>query len=982
MVDNKSLSADSELNSALDYIRNGEYKQCRKTIEKKLQKLKNPIDITNFKIVKVLLLSKQHKHKEASLLVKEIRDSIFKEKTLSDNDALKSFFGRICREVRHEKTGGEVFKKFNLQGSELALMNEDQRERIFKELIYNNDTAEAYQVLTKSFIPNEKDKEKQRFLVLLKYEFVYNMVFKYGLLKEQIGGLTLKEMIKAYCTDEFKKEKGFVDLLIKYYISFGKIEELKEFTKGDLGFTNAPVKDLLLDIYLNEGDKRMVLLIIIKEIEGNLTKFNHLYFERLVNCIIWFYNDKDVKLLSSCLKDVFEKRNTNKLIPLAETFEDSLQWWAKFISASCGYMLELIDTYFNDSAMFNTIKSALLAVLMLCYFTEEKNSLKYFFSKEVTGLLIKFIPKLVNKQSVLQELKPYFKLLEPSDAISLFDASLFNSSGSSSTSTAIEVLYFKLQTLLNPSFTANKPIDVIEEVLKRQTQYSPTLSKGERLPSDDLVILINELNAPSQLPSESSISLDFSLLALNYWASKSSPYNYDITLKLIATLNNLGLYSKSLEMMKYMNFKGPQYETCCYISFKSYYEANFKQGMLYLINNFNKWEGENLLGLRKTTWKMMKGRNFYTSSQLINFDQETYLSYYRNLIQLLEVMMIIDEKVFEGNQGNHGTGEDDREVEDRLDELAKHYEILVNEEKLIRNQDLMITAPKYFKHENQTNSSIKMQSTTMHKIPETQFKIDSLNKTSSLYFYTPGFKNNYIEAFDTGIYSIFNNQYYILVKYYEFKVLEFFEGGLKFDAEVEEGIYNNYIKYLAKVCDTENVIHKYTLFNATVIKVFKVLLTTELYKTNFSDSIMQIEVLIDNYSKLTTEITLLKTQLAYVTSLNVLLSHGFKVLFICMRKLSSLALTAKKDFPELYQSVKILTTNYKQPLLFVFKNFNDLTPNFNNDIESFDLPEVLKGYIQSDKTLIHSIKEERRSQIKETTDKIKYFKALIIETIN
>ena len=48
---NKSLSAESELSFAYDLFYNGEYNQCFKNVKKKLQKLKNPIDIAYFNIL-------------------------------------------------------------------------------------------------------------------------------------------------------------------------------------------------------------------------------------------------------------------------------------------------------------------------------------------------------------------------------------------------------------------------------------------------------------------------------------------------------------------------------------------------------------------------------------------------------------------------------------------------------------------------------------------------------------------------------------------------------------------------------------------------------------------------------------------------------------------------------------------------------------------------------------------------------------------
>lgn len=69
-------------------------------------------------------------------------------------------------------------------------------------MLKNNDISEAYKVLTKYLIPNEKDKKKLNYYNLIKYEFVYNLIYKFGSLKEMFAKLTIKELLGHISTNQ------------------------------------------------------------------------------------------------------------------------------------------------------------------------------------------------------------------------------------------------------------------------------------------------------------------------------------------------------------------------------------------------------------------------------------------------------------------------------------------------------------------------------------------------------------------------------------------------------------------------------------------------------------------------------------------------------------------------------------------------------------------------------------------------------------
>ena len=794
----KSLSADSELNSAYDYLLHNDFKQRKKVIDKKLSKLKSSVDIANFKGLKLLLLFKTKKFKEVEQLKNELKETILKEKVLYTDDALMTYFYKIFREVNHEKTAAEIFREIKLNKTDLSKLDYDKREAVLKELVYNNDFSEVYKVLTKFYIPKESEPEKLRFYNILKYEMVYIMTFKTKVLKEAIAKLTFKEITLNLNKEEYRLEKGFLDIAVKFQLAFNDyagfeklynelIKEENEKEKEKKMFTNAPIKDLHRDVLLKEGNNREVIISLVDGICSNLDKFDFSSYERLVNfsfsLLVEKIDEVTVKQISENLKESLIKikegvnQSKEKCEESSKNFkldfelsknlkEDKTNPISiEFFSVMISKFSEIISTFYNHSPYFNAVKSAILSCLMICFnFSQKFNfdgKINTYFQEYFTEVIQILLPRILNKQSVLFELIPYMIILDEKQRLLLstfFDKEVFNTTITNTNNdlTLINktVLNYKLKTLLNKSFTSSENIEknintLIQTYLGFQSNEKKQLEKGERLEYDDLVLLVNELYEKKESKDDSK----YKILVLNSFAHSSSPYNYDITLKYLNSALENGLFNLSLELYKYMNLKGPQNETCSYIVFKDFLEGGFKPGLNLLINNFNKWESENKKSVKKTLWSMFKGRNFYFSSDLMSFSTETEASYIKHIFNTLELKSNIEEKeslLFDPS--NEESSKSEEEVKEVV-ELALSESTLLAQIKregyLIRNQDVLITMKK-FSLENYDRKAVSTQ------VRNYLFELDSKNKESNiLYLQNPDYKNNYISLLDNGIYSFF-----------------------------------------------------------------------------------------------------------------------------------------------------------------------------------------------------------------------------------
>ena len=107
----KSLSADSELQSGYEYLHRGDYKQCKRTIDKKIPKLKSDIDKLNFNILKLLLLTKTKKIKEAKTLINTLKSEVLSK---NYNFEVLNYLKNVLIELGEDSTEIDIYKHFFL----------------------------------------------------------------------------------------------------------------------------------------------------------------------------------------------------------------------------------------------------------------------------------------------------------------------------------------------------------------------------------------------------------------------------------------------------------------------------------------------------------------------------------------------------------------------------------------------------------------------------------------------------------------------------------------------------------------------------------------------------------------------------------------------------------------------------------------------------------------------------------------------------
>ena len=130
---NKSLSAETELKSAYDFLYQGEYKQCLRIIKKKMPKLKSAVDKAYFNILKLRVLKKTKQTKEEKeLLAKLIKEFLENEELYSDEDAT-NYFKNFLRNNDEQKAAQDIFN-IQLKKKDLNNINEKEQRNIIKEL--------------------------------------------------------------------------------------------------------------------------------------------------------------------------------------------------------------------------------------------------------------------------------------------------------------------------------------------------------------------------------------------------------------------------------------------------------------------------------------------------------------------------------------------------------------------------------------------------------------------------------------------------------------------------------------------------------------------------------------------------------------------------------------------------------------------------------------------------------------------------------
>ena len=757
---NKSLSAESELRQAYDLLYNGEYKQCLRIIKKKMTKLKSPIDKAFFNILKLRVLRKLKQTKEEKELLNEMIQEFLTNKELYLDDNVSNTFKNVLRSIDESKAAQDIFN-VQLKNKDLNTINEKEQKDIFKELTLGFQFKDIYSKCN-TFL-KQPNLTQEKFLILLKHEAVFYL-YKSKKLPEK---MTLKVFEDFYKDKEkYKEEKGYFDIIAQFAILFKDEQKLNDLfnekIEGDL--IHVPLDDIKLDKLLNQKKYDEIIKILYNKIKTNPGKCLFNDYERLINLIINYCENNQIKLDQNKIIKEINAENSDKELTSIE----------KDAPALLKTIMDLFESIKLNpgNEIINSFKSGVLGQLMICYNIIKLN--KQFDSEMHTfikNLIIQLLDKITNKQAILFEISKYFIFLDENNRKELeekyrpedVNETKFDKLNSENFSKFL--FYMKLRKCLNLDKNAEIK-DVIIFLFKAYLFVVKTitkdikLEKGERNIADDLIILANEYYYEKYEKNKIDVSLALILMSMNIFSRNKSPYNYDISYYLAKTYAYLVMSGDALDTLIYMNLKGPQAESVSYFLFN--YFVKYPQGLNYLITHSENWQIENRTNAAKTLWKMFYSGNFWNSEELLDFLNENNNSYYNYLLEFYDIILGLNDAIYNKD------GIDEEKEKNHYEVIEKFYEklnpILNN---LIKNQDIFIVLHKYDGNNYQffENNYELLNVNKNYSENNYRYTLDSLNKkNNSLYNLYPGYRNNYFEHESVSPFGEYDNKNVLLMR--------------------------------------------------------------------------------------------------------------------------------------------------------------------------------------------------------------------------
>ena len=928
----KSLSADSELNSGYDLLYKGEYNQCARIIKKKFKKLKNPIDKANFNILKLLLLHRTKKTKEKNALLDQLKQEFQENSDLNQNQTLVKHFKNILRSFNDEKGAQDLFK-VQLKSMNLNSLDFKAQKDVLEELTMNFDFREIY-TKTNGFIKNATD-ENVNFLKLIKYEMVYYM-FKKEILKERSTLPSLTEMLANY--DTLKKEKGFLDILGQFTFSLGQKDKFQEIfiqKKTDNELTNVPYTDIIYDILLEQEKFQDILNKLYTSIKTNIDKCIFNDYERIINVCFWYFSTKEIKLSIDKALIINDVSNIKENI---SNLGDS---------DSCNTIISDIMTLFeyvkvNSGRNLNTFKSGVLGQLMIYH--NIIGLMKVFnddIQQKIFDLIISLLDKAITKQSIIFEISKYFIYLNDSFRKKLI--SYYEEKFKLTVFSECDLLlitkdsfdnFLFMQKLYKLLFKIENSQKNISYLFKSYLHVNKTitvgtkLEKGERNISDDLILLADEIYFEDE-ENKANTPLSFALLVMNIIAHENSPHNYDISYYLLKIYGCLNINSDCLDLLKFMNLKGPQFETVSYIAFLPF--INYKNGLNYLIDNSEHWQNDNNRNSSKTLWKMFSNGNFWWSNELIEFLAENKNSYYTILLQFFDAIISINE-----NYLNNPSGTVDTEAEkDYYDFFMTLYNTFIekkNKNELIKNQDMFVTMHKY-KYNNYiffNNEFSKLTTNQNYSKGNYRYEIDRLNKNNNcLYEYYPGYKNNFIPNCGISPFGKYDSYEYLILKMLNIITLNYFsysnyeelkkytvlykQAASDLKSELDE-ILVNYIELIVSAVQSVND------FNKNINNVYEQLSKIQ---TIIVSKISEFKngLSFDKYNKIST----------IVNEFGEMKYFYFVPFTLVTGKLLDFVLDHKKEIEDMHGIKAKINEKYKSPIINMLKELSKVIEELNGN---------------------------------------------------
>ena len=762
---NKSLSAEGELKSAYEFLYQRQYKECMRIIKKKMPKLKSAVDKAYFNILKLRVLKKLKQTKdEKKLLAELIKEFSENEELYSDQDAT-NYFKNYLRNNDESKAAQDIFE-IQLKKKDLKNINEKEQRDIIKELSLGLQFKDIYSKCN-TFL-KQKNLTHEKYLILIQHEALYYL-YKNKKLPESMTKKKFDEFVKNI--ELYRDQKGYFDIVAQFAEIFNDEEKLinilSQKKKDEL--IHVPLDDIKMDKLYKEKKYDEIISILFKKIKDNPEKCLFNDYERLINLIFSYCEEKKVSIeINKIIKDINVDNIKNELVSLEKDPNGLLKM-----------VIELFENVKKSPGdkIINSFKSGILGQLMICH-----NIIKYTkqYDEDIHSYIrteiIKLLVKCVKKQAILFEISKYFIYLNEQDrneVLSTFkpekvDENKFDELNSENLEKFI--FYMKLRKCLNVD--KDKPLsEIIIYIFKaylfviKTITKNKKLEKGERGVGDDLIILANEyyyekFGEENNGKKIIDTPLALILMSMNIYSRNKSPYNYDISYYLAKTYGYLIMNQDALDTLIYMNLKGPQSDTISFFLFN--YFVNYPDGINALINHNESWQTENRTNSNKTFWKLIDAGNFWKTQELLDFLDVNNLSYYNYLLQFYEIVLGLNEAIYNKD------AVDEEKEKNHYEVIEKFYEkILPIMDKLVKNQDILFLMHKYdpnnylYFEENYE----KLNENKNYKEDNYRFIMDRLNKKNNcLYECYPGYKNNYFDHKSVSPFGEYDNMNCLLMR--------------------------------------------------------------------------------------------------------------------------------------------------------------------------------------------------------------------------
>ena len=263
-----SLSAETDLKSAEEFFRQGEYKQSLRIIKKKMQKLKSPIDKAYFNILKLRIFQKTKQFKEEKELLSQLIKEFTENEELNSDDTIVNYFKNYLRNNDESKAAQDLFN-IQLKKKDLNNLDEDEQRSIIKELCLGYQFKDIYSICNKFL--KKKDLIKEKYLILIQHEAVFYL-YKNKSLSENM----IKKIFDKFLNNMelYRSQTGYFDIIAQFLDAFKEDEKLinilSQRKKEEL--IHVPLEEIKLDKLYKDKKYDEIIKILFNKIKENPQK--------------------------------------------------------------------------------------------------------------------------------------------------------------------------------------------------------------------------------------------------------------------------------------------------------------------------------------------------------------------------------------------------------------------------------------------------------------------------------------------------------------------------------------------------------------------------------------------------------------------------------------------------------------------------------------------------------------------------------------